>query len=651
MSITFIGDIVRAVLIKLFNHPLFPIGLLVLCCLVAGSLTFQDFGMGWDEPLFYKYADSIPYAYSITERLSGNFNILKAYGPSETDHMMYGPAYILAARPVALLVKSIFSTAMPSAWHLVNFILFTTGAVFLYKLSLIWLSRWAAFSAALFFVTQPLLWGHAFINPKDIPFMVFFIIAFFTGYKMVETASNPEGLLQEKTHPRRWKIVKIVLWVLFIFILFLTVNLVLFRHQIQEWIPTAFNIAIEKPTSLSGIVFRLVSNNSSNPDVKAYSLKSLLILNRIIPLLFVLTLITSALAVVATFQENRLRLMLRNFNVNLSWIEAAMAGISLGFLSAIRILGPLAGFLVSLFFVFRFKRRAISGILAYAIIAFFTMFILWPYLWRSPIGSLIAVLRHMADNPQNVPVLFNGIVISSKGLPVDYFLTMLGTTLTEPVWILFLIGAGIAVYLMVKRKLDWKEFVPFSLWFMIPFTYVILTTPPQYDGFRHFTFLLPPVFITTGFAFSKLFEINKLKWLNPILVLVIVLPGIMGIIQLHPYQYTYYNSFVGGTNGAFRRFETDYWLTCYKEVFEQLDEFENGQQILYVHRNKYLASQYEHGQIQIEQFEPDLDATKKGDLILFSTRSNYDQKFHVSDPEVITIIKNGAVFCSVRRIP
>ncbi len=641
----------RTVLNKIINHPVFPISMLVLCCLIAGFLTFQDFGMSWDEPLFYKYADSIPYAYSVTERLSGTFNILKAYGPSETDHMMYGPAYILVARPVALLIKSIFSTDMPSAWHLVNFFLFTTGTVFLYKLSLMWLPRWAAFSAALFFVTQPLLWGHAFINPKDIPFTVFFIIAFFAGYKMVKTASIPEGLSQEKTHPEQWKKIKVVLWVSSLLLFILTVNLVLFRDQIQEWIPTVLNLALEKPTSIPGIVFRLTTNNSGNPDLNAYTAKSLSILDRVPLILAVLTTLVGALACIATFQENRLRGLLGRININLSWGEAVMAGISLGFLSAIRILGPLAGFLVSLFFIFRFKRRAISGIFAYAVIAFFTMVVLWPYLWRSPISSLIAAVRHMANNPQTVPVLFNGMVISSKELPVDYFLTMLGITLTEPVWILFFIGAVIAASLMVKRKLDWKEFVPFSLWLIIPFSYVILSTPPQYDGFRHFTFLLPPVFITAGFAFSKLFEINKIKWLNPILVLLIVLPGLAGIIQLHPYQYTYYNSFVGGTNGAFRRFETDYWLTCYKEVFDQLDELGYGKQTLYVHRNKYLASQYELDQIQIEQFEPDQDSTKKGDLLLLSTRSNNDQRYHVNDPEVITIIKNGAVFCMVKRIP
>lgn len=40
------------------------------------------------------------------------------------------------------------------------------------------------------------------------------------------------------------------------------------------------------------------------------------------------------------------------------------------------------------------------------------------------------------------------------------------------------------------------------------------------------------------------------------------------LVRLHPYQMTYFNSFVGGLRGAADRYETDYWLTSYKEGME-----------------------------------------------------------------------------------
>jgi hypothetical protein len=87
------------------------------------------------------------------------------------------------------------------------------------------------------------------------------------------------------------------------------------------------------------------------------------------------------------------------------------------------------------------------------------------------------------------------------------------------------------------------------------------------------------VFIFIGFTFEYIFEkINFLTgtkssaWLHVALLITLLAPGIVGIVQLHPYEYSYYNSFIGGTNGAFRRYETEYWLTCYKEAVEQLNQ-------------------------------------------------------------------------------
>src|SRR4030042_924662 len=75
--------------------------------------------------------------------------------------------------------------------HLVNFIPFQVGVLFLDALCLRWMSSWAAFGATLLFSTQPVLFGHAWINPKDIPFTVFFLAALYFGFKMVDALSEP----------------------------------------------------------------------------------------------------------------------------------------------------------------------------------------------------------------------------------------------------------------------------------------------------------------------------------------------------------------------------------------------------------------------------------------------------------------------------
>jgi len=75
-----------------------PTLILLAISLLVGAFTFQDYGMAWDEYLYYGYADAIGYAYSIPAHLSPDFDLDRAYGPSVGDHQNHGPGYILFAR-------------------------------------------------------------------------------------------------------------------------------------------------------------------------------------------------------------------------------------------------------------------------------------------------------------------------------------------------------------------------------------------------------------------------------------------------------------------------------------------------------------------------------------------------------------------------
>ncbi|MGZ9235614.1 MAG: hypothetical protein ACXW4E_08825, partial [Anaerolineales bacterium] len=151
-----------------------PILILLAVNILAGLFVFRDYGLAWDEPLFYDYGDALGYAYSPREWFSGNFDVSNSYGPSGDDHKTRGPAYLLIARePVHLLETLGLDRA--SAWHLINFLFFQLGVFFFYRLASRWMKSAAALAASALFAWQPLLWGHAFINPKDPPFLMFIL--------------------------------------------------------------------------------------------------------------------------------------------------------------------------------------------------------------------------------------------------------------------------------------------------------------------------------------------------------------------------------------------------------------------------------------------------------------------------------------------
>jgi hypothetical protein len=506
-----------------------PIVLLLATNLIVGLFIFRDYGFSLDEPLFYSYADAIGYAYSPAEWFSGEFDLINAYGASAGDHANRGPAYLLITRIPARLLQSM-GLDVASSWHLVNFLAFQVGLYFFYIFCLRWMRPWAAFGATAFMSTQPILWEHAFINPKDPSFLVFFLITLELGFRMAERLADPQP-----------------------------------------------------------------------GETKLQTLKHIL-----------------------------------------------LPAILLGLTTNIRVLGPLAAALTGLYFLTLRKPARIWWFIPYGLIAYAVMVITWPDLWEAPFRNFYWTIRFMSDNPTTLQVYFYGDLYPANELPLRYLPAMMLFTLTEPVWPLAGLGFAIAAIRTFRKNIQWQTLLPTLGWFAIPFIYVLLRHPPMYDGFRHFLFIVPPLFVLGGIALDAAFDWVQRSWLQAALVLALLLPGLIPDIRLHPYQYTYYNQLVGGTGKAALRFETDYWLTCYKEAVEQLEPFATQPINLFVKREFYIASYYAPKNINVLDYKRKL--VHAGDYVLNHSRANPAlQRFKDINPFFLRIERDGAIFCEIQR--
>ena len=104
-----------------------------------------------------------------------------------TDLFNYGPFYFVATE---LFVRGLHTlgvqTPLWDLWHFVYFITFEASLVIFYLLCRRWLSGWAALATTVLFATQPLIIGHVFMNPKDTPFMIFFMATVWRGLVMAD---------------------------------------------------------------------------------------------------------------------------------------------------------------------------------------------------------------------------------------------------------------------------------------------------------------------------------------------------------------------------------------------------------------------------------------------------------------------------------
>ena len=145
---------------------------------------------------------------------SGSF-----YKPNyDSSYNGHGPAFVTITALLIKIVQSVFPNIfILDLWHFSYFITFQLTGLCLYWLTKRWLSKWASWGTLILFTTQPLLWGHAFINPKDIPFMFFFILSIVSGFrwadsiniKMKELHSSlgkPDGPIIKKFQEKKLKV-------------------------------------------------------------------------------------------------------------------------------------------------------------------------------------------------------------------------------------------------------------------------------------------------------------------------------------------------------------------------------------------------------------------------------------------------------------
>ena len=170
-----------------------------------------------------------------------------------------------------------------------------------------------------------------------------------------------------------------------------------------------------------------------------------------------------------------------------------------------------------------------------------------------------------------------------------------------------------------------------------------------YDNFRQLFFVLPPLFILAGLALDGLFTRFNRNWLNGLVITLFALPGIYACLQLHPYEYIYYNSLVGGVKGAFRHYELDYWATSYKEAAEYLNEVALPDSSIGVVGTDSVFKPYARPDLKVSFFNG-VDIGEGFTYLVVSSRANNDLAVCPTAKVIKTIERDGAILASIKQV-
>jgi len=250
-----------------------------------------------------------------------------------------------------------------------------------------------------------------------------------------------------------------------------------------------------------------------------------------------------------------------------SLAPALKLALAIGLAMAIRVPG-----MVLLVYLFVFTvlhsgitRRTVAGLASIAVLAYCVMLVFWPYGMSKPFVRPISTL-----------LLFSS---SNPDASLDYIPRYWLIKTPELVIVILVL----TIVLATMKAFRSMPYTILAVSVLFPVVYAILKRVMLYDEIRQMLFVMPPLYCFAGITTQHLLDSMSraavlrrvtLTFLSGYLVL-----HAINTARLHPYEYMYYNRIVGGLPGAAAKgYETDYWVTGYREAIKDLEAHLGAQQ-------------------------------------------------------------------------
>lgn len=215
-------------------------------------------------------------------------------------------------------------------------------------------------------------------------------------------------------------------------------------------------------------------------------------------------------------------------------------------------------------FIARSAIRFIPALL----IAYLIMIAAWPWAALAPLNPIRGLLQFGDFNYPiktelaghfyemgSIPRFYVPIYLAIRNPLVLLFPALLALLLIPlPLW-----NGG---WFTSQRRRD-AGFVAFMALF--PLACEVISHGPAFSGMRHFTFLLPLIAVLAAVGLEAvLVAARRLHWAAAGAAFAVIMLNIgwtaHTLVELHPYEYLFYNPLVGGLAGASRHYDTDYWV-------------------------------------------------------------------------------------------
>jgi hypothetical protein len=270
----------------------------------------------------------------------------------------------------------------------------------------------------------------------------------------------------------------------------------------------------------------------------------------------------------------------------LLWLKL---GLTIGLLATIKIVGiPILGFVVLVFLccfmLFPSEHRveldstffhrvaamaasALGGILICSLL-------FWPQLYLFRPDQLFHVVTTFLNfNEWNGTTLIFQTVYKADETP--WYYASVYFLISTPLYLLALSGIGIACAIYRRAP----AIIASAVAFLFVFAAQAVTGAVNYGGCRHFLFVYPFFAMLAAYPAALMLDtvkhqLTRLAFIGAIGLCVSA--TILEMYRLFPYQYSFYNSLVGGFAGADGKFHIDVWRSAEREALDQIEGLSPG---------------------------------------------------------------------------
>lgn len=213
-----------------------------------------------------------------------------------------------------------------------------------------------------------------------------------------------------------------------------------------------------------------------------------------------------------------------------------------------------------------------------SVFGYLSIAVLWPYVQLDPLKLPFKILLLQSNfDVFNSYGLFEGRWINNWEIPWYYI----------PKWILItfpihiLLGAVLLLFTLYIFLFKEKNY-PKSLYYFVlifafafPVFFVIWKKSNVYDDGRHLLFAFTPLISLSAISINAIIDFFSKKIFKKIMYFLLacmIAEPLWWMFRNHPNEVTYFNPLIGGIDGAFKKYDIDYWGNSERAAVEWIHQ-------------------------------------------------------------------------------